>query len=477
MIGPVCLWVCVWSAGQPALAADWDLTLHLARGQEVVYRGSFREQSLRSHVHWDHTYELEARFLVTEERARGWQVALWTAWTRSSGAAGSATPSSVHLEIAEVDRQGRLRGSPALVPPLDGPPPLECGFFLEVPARRIRLGESWSVQEPGRPPRTWRAQGVEMVGGRACLKLTAEQQSPDWDHPRADATAWWRRDTVWLAPTLGLVYRLERELRQRAPAHTQVTYRAWTRYECDHFLTYPVPLLEDRRETVLQAWQFQQQAESLLRQAAPSRAALEALRRRVTYFVEDRPRSLPYRLALLQVQHRLEAALRGETVPADLPQPRAAPLAPGRRAPDFLVTEVVQNKTLRLYQFAGRPLVLIFYHPTAEASQQVLAFACQLSKQHPEVAFLALARDGEPAQLARQHAQLHLPFPVADGRGLYQSFGVEVTPQVLLLDADAIVCAVFTGWSAQTGQQLTEAVQRLCQQQRKPEKTHQPGGG
>ncbi len=99
-----------------------------------------------------------------------------------------------------------------LLVPLEGAPTLDSGAFVALPGGRISVGQEWLATEEDRPPITWRAVGREMMGGNSCIKLVGEQKSDDWDRPRADRAAWHRQDTVWLVPTLGLAYRVEREI-------------------------------------------------------------------------------------------------------------------------------------------------------------------------------------------------------------------------------------------------------------------------
>ena len=66
-----------------------------------------------------------------------------------------------------------------------------------------------------RPLRTWQVAGTELLAGTTCVKLTGAQQSEHWASPRADDVAWRRKDTVWLAPRLGIAQKIERVIERR----------------------------------------------------------------------------------------------------------------------------------------------------------------------------------------------------------------------------------------------------------------------
>jgi peroxiredoxin len=471
MVATLCLLTCALAPGQSADRADWVLLPRLERGQELVYRGSFTERSLAPNVQFERGYRLEANLFVLDELPLGRrQVAFLTALTPRASRpgetpAGREQPSSVRLEVAEVDERGRLKAPPgvSLAVSLDGPPTAECGALLEVPAGKVGPGASWPADDAGRPPRTWKVAGTDIVRSTACVKLVGEQKSADWDDPRADSTAWWRQDTVWLAPRLGLAYRVERKIRRRDPARTQPTYESVTRYELDTRVNYPGRLFEDYRDVILQARRFQAEAEPLLAQPASYPTQLDALVHKITYYLDDRPRPMPYRQAVLQVRHRAEAARRGEVVPGPAAEDPAPPpaAAVGRRAPDFVVTDLVGRNTLRLSALSGRPVLLVFYNPGTEPGRRALDFARDLAAGDKRLAVLALVAAGDDALARQQHAELHLPFPVADGRGLHVSFGVTATPRLVLLDADGVVRGAFEGWGPEVAGQVREARGRL----------------
>jgi hypothetical protein len=60
----------------------------------------------------------------------------------------------------------------------------------------------------------------------------------------------------------------------------------------------------------------------------------------------------------------------------------------------------------------------------------------------------------------KQHEELRLPFPVLDGRSLHQTFGVDGTPRLVVLDGDGIFRGGYTGWGAHTPREVTRELER-----------------
>jgi peroxiredoxin len=486
MVATFYLLTYVWAVGQPGdrppapvtagrEPGNWVLAPRLGRGQELVYRGTFSEEAASSGVQFSRYYRIESRVFVLEALSRGLDVAFLTT-LRGKAAPGEPqepSPASIRLEVAQVDLQGRVlpEGRRPLAVPLEGPPTAECGAFVEVPPRQVRPDESWVIAEEGRPVRTWRAVGYEMVDGTSCLKLVGTQESDDWERPRADRAAWRRQDTVWLAPRLGITYRVERVLERRDPARRDVSHRSTLRYELESPIQYPRHLYEDRRDEIVKARTFQEKAAPLL--ASPGRAAtgqVEALLARVQYHLDHQPPT-PYREAVLQIKQRLEAARRGESPPAPLnDEGSAAPAvaAVGTAAPDFLATDYTGHETARLQHWLGRPVVLVFYSPASTQAAPVLHFAQRLADAyHEQVAVLGLAMGGEAEQVRRQRDALGLTIPLLDGGGLRQSYDVSATPKLVVLDAAGVVRCGYVGWGQEVRGAVLVEVQR-CLAPQKP---------
>jgi hypothetical protein len=464
---------CVLATAQaPASAAtprggDWVVVPRLTRGQELVYRGSYTEEARGGHLQFQRAYRLQTRIFVLDTPPRGTEVALMTTLEhREPPAGGPATvpPNSVRLERGQVDHQGRLQlQAAAAAVPLEGPPLLECGAFVETPAGRLGQEQTWHVAEVGRPLQLWRNGGPERVNGTLCLKLIGQQQSEDWDRPRADRTAWRRRDTVWLDPRLGAAYRVERTIERRGPADSQPSQTGKLRYELDSSLVFSGPMAEDRHREITQALALREQLVPLLHQPTQHGPQLVHLVKRVDYYVENQPPT-PYRPAVLQLQRRAEAARRGESPPA---LPEEAPAAPvpttatiGQLAPDFLAADLTGPGSARPRRWLGKPVLLVFFNPASPTAAEVLRFAQRVVHSYPErVAVLGLAI-GEPAAVKNQHHDLGLAFPVCDGNGLRISYGVETTPKFVVLDGASIVRGAWLGWGRETPAEVIEELKR-----------------
>jgi peroxiredoxin len=487
MVATLCLFSCVLvtaqtadrpPAGPPPAAlsprvgegsnGEWQLGPKLGRAQELVYRGSFNEEATGSGVQFNRAYRLESRVFILDATNRGLEAAFFTVLKQRGGPnerSEDTAPSSVRLELVRIDGQGHVEADPgvALAVALEGPTTLECGAFVETPLDRVRLEQTWQVNEDGRPMRSWQVIGTEMVNGTSCVKLTGTQQSDDWDHPRADRTAWHRQDTVWLSPRLGVAYRVERVIERREPARDKPTQKSVLRYELESSLPYPQKLYEDRRQEITQAHAFFESAAPLLAQPGKSGPQLEALQAKITHHLDHQPPT-PYREAVLQMKRRVEAARRGESPPAPLPEPArpvASVAANGVTAPDFTATDFGTRELVHLQRWLGKPVVLVFYAPSSPTAEDLLHFAQTLQdtyKGQVNVLGMAMSDDGDAVR--KQRDALHVTFPLLNGSGLRHSFAIEATPKVVVLDSTGVVRSGYVGWGSETPNAVVEDVKR-----------------
>ena len=459
--------------GQVLERGDWQLSPQLARGLELVYSGSYLDESLAPNVRYQKLFRLDTTLFVLEAGKQHCDVAVMTGLSQQDlpqpAGGAKAAPWSVRLELAKIDTQGRIRtaADKPLSVSVAGPTTLEFGFLAEVPVTRVTKGTSWDVTEEGRPIRTWQAVGTEACSGVTCIKLIATQQSGDWDQPRADQTAWRRKDVLWLDPQLNVARKVERTIERRDPAHQLPTHRAVVRYELESKLRYPGQMFEDRQREIAVLKRFQDEAAPLFKQPASHKSQIETLLKKVAFHVDNQP-ATPYRKAVDSLKQALEAARRGETpvIQVNHEQPVIVrPIAVGERVPDFVVGSMIDNQPVRYQKVAGRTTLLVFYNPSTDLGRDVALFTKGLSeKQADKLQIMAFALSATPEAAKKHHADLKLPFAVLDGQSLRMTLSVEHTPRFVVIDADGILRWEATGWAfhvpAEINQALTQCQKR-----------------
>ena len=78
MVANLCLITCAFFTAQTAEPSEWLLFPRLSQGQELVYRGSYAEESLGRDVQFSRSYRLESRAFVLDTSARSIDVAVYT---------------------------------------------------------------------------------------------------------------------------------------------------------------------------------------------------------------------------------------------------------------------------------------------------------------------------------------------------------------------------------------------------------------
>jgi peroxiredoxin len=470
MVKSLCFLAWSLTCAQVVERGDWQLSPQFLRGHEFVYSGTYLEESIAANVRHQKQYRLETTLFVLDTLKDHCNVAIMTGLAEQDARPGprsTARPTSARLTLAKIDAQGRIRTTDdkALSLAVNGPSTLEFGFLVEVPLTRVGKNAFWEVTEEGRPARSWQVVGTEACAGVTCVKLVAAQQSGDWDHPRADQTAWRRKDVVWLTPQFNVALKVERTIERRDPAHQKPTHRATVRYELDSKLRYPGKMFEDRQREILAHQKLQDEAAPLLRQPALYRSQLESLIKKLSFHIDNQP-DTPYRKAVLQLKLGLESARRGEfPVPnvCEDPVPIVRRVNVGDRVPDFVVTSLTDKQSMHLQKLLGRPTLVFFYNPATGVGRDVALYAKDLCEKHAgKLHFMAMAVTHDPEAARKQHADLRLPFPVLDGHAMRMTLGVEHTPRFVLLDAEGIMRWENTGWGVHVpGEIATELVQ--CQ--------------
>jgi peroxiredoxin len=464
--------------GVPVQGGERLLAPRFSKSEELVYHGTYDEENVGDRVRFCRSYRIDSRMFVLETPPTGADVAVLTVLKPRESRPGSVpagissepTATSARLEFVRVDLQGHVSGEPGvnLVAPLDGPPTIECGAFVEFPSSRAVNEGVWAVAEPGRPPRTWHRAGNEMVNGTNCVKLVGEQQSEDWDKPRADRAAWRRTDTVWMATRLGVASRVERVVERRDPAMRDPSHKHVVRYELDSSLQYPGQLSEERRQEITRAKAFSDAAAPLLSTPTNYGPQLTALLSRISLHLDHQP-ATPYRDAILQVRRQVEMARRGETPAglADQEADRSSVATIGQAAPDFIATDLTNSgsTTQRLRNWLGRPMLLVFFTPQSPTSAELLRFARDIRvrfKGHVSVLGLSVSDDAKAVR--KQQADLDLGFPLLSGSALRISYEVETTPKLVLIDASGIVRGSYLGWGRETPDEIMVELRRWLQQ-------------
>ncbi len=449
----------------PALATEWVLAPQLAAGVELVYSGTCTEESLLPGVQYQRTYRIDNHLLVLAVENQTHDVAFMTTISsREPGEEPKYKPVSVKLELAQVDAQGRLKSAANLQTPIAMLPLIETGCFLELPSTRVGANSVWEVADEGRTPRSWTVLAVESTGGLTCVKLMGQQQSEDWDRPRADRAAWRRRDTVWLSMQMGVAVKVERTLERRDPGRREPSHKTVTNYSLESRLKYPGKLFDDRKHEVLQAKRFGDDAGPYLKQPTQYPRELETLLRKVSYHLENAP-TTPYRKAVVHLARRVDSARKGELLVAEFtsddPPAPIGPLRVGQKVPDTVLNELPTGKTVRLNRLLGRPTLVMYYSPHSKTGVEVLEFARELiGKMGDKVNIVAMAVTNEPEQAVRQYAEKRLPFTIFDGAALRIALSVDATPRFVVLDQDGVIRYAITGWSPPIGEELVGELTR-----------------
>ena len=473
---------CLLGPSQGEERAEWQLAPRLPRGQELVYRGTLREHSSGRGVQFFKTWKIELRAFVMDTKPNGAADVVFLTKLTPQGPAGDRSPNAetafVRLDFAEVDSQGRLSvaaGASSSIS-LDGPSTWEHGFLLEFPRAAMTLNQDWLLPEKDRPARKYRILGTENLANAPCVKVGGEQQSDDWDKPRADSTAWHRRDTIYITPRIGVAYKLVRDLERREPAHKEATYRLVTDYELDSSWKFDGNLLEDRKREAVQIRAFQESLHTLTTQTKPqTKDAYEAILARIDQHIDKTP-ATPYREALTRLRARTAELAQNPHQSQPVAVAKEERLVIGKQAPEFVVDDLKSKKSVSLRSLQGKTVIMVFYQPSSDTSAVVLRYMQRVIDQKNDadlsVVGFSMSEDTEAVQ--RVEAMLNLTFPALAGGSLRQSYGVEATPRLVVLDGAGVVRGAFTGWGPEVPPSLDDVLKK-CQPQppgnaAKPEK-------
>ncbi|CAN5296912.1 hypothetical protein BH10PLA2_BH10PLA2_06200 [soil metagenome] len=466
MVANLLFLTCAFLGAQEPATGQTQNLLRLELGHELVYRGQFLEESLNNPVQFRRSYTIEARILVLDSGPKGLDLAFLTTVKKVASPGDQRDPGacSVRLELGQVDPTGRvtLTNPRDLLIPLDGPNTFESGVFVEFPEGPLKPQQWWRTGDELRPDRTWRFLGIDEVHGIGCLKVEGVQQSDTWEKPRADRPAWRRKDSIWLSRRWGVATRVDRTIELREAAHVNPTQRCRVLFDLQGPTPHPTQLLEPIKKEIAQAKAFAKQAAPLLpNPARQNPRSFDILISKIVKHLDTTP-ATHYREAVLVVKQRLEAAKRGES-PPERPGVEFAEVqpvaAPGHIAPDFVVGNVFNKDSIRLHNYAGRTVLMVFYLPGSASAEEVLRFAERMNREHKgPLAVLGFALSEDVAALRAQYEEFHLSFPIGIGRPLRQRYGVETTPRMIVLDSDGYVRSALDGWGPETAHALEAAI-------------------
>jgi peroxiredoxin len=132
----------------------------------------------------------------------------------------------------------------------------------------------------------------------------------------------------------------------------------------------------------------------------------------------------------------------------------------GGPAPDFSVSQFGSSELVRLRRWLGRPVLLVFYHPSSPMTAEVLRYAQHLRTTQPGLTVLGLSVSDDSGLVQQQRTALGLTFPILNGSGLRVSYAVETTPKLVLLGSAGMVRGAYLGWGQDTLQEIQEELHR-----------------
>ena len=488
-------------ASQRTLAEDfqgeWQAPLKLVQALEHVYRGTVTEECFTPQTQYSRSYRLESRVLVLQQDSDGAQLAFLTSLREKeaprvgSSLAKDALPSAVRLAKGQADSLGKLEacgGSDGLGQ-VSGKASHEVGMVVELPPGKLRPGEPWESVEKDLPPLIWSVKGKEVLQGMACLMLHGEQKTETWDKPRADQGAWRRVDKIWLSQRTGLAAKVERVIEKREPARQEIAEKTTVRYELDSSLQYPGPLFEDRVRDVDLTLKLSQNAEKQLAPGSRSATAMASLLKKTEKTMESYPPT-PYRAAFAMEKKRAEAVLRGEIPPpetgriptgiaGEMPLSKAGTGAMvSRQAPDFSVPRLGGTGSLAIRGSRGSQVLMVFFNPQAPMTEEVLLQVKQWRQNFSgeDLVVLPLTVRTEEAANRPWVKLLGKETPIYDGSGLRITYGVEVTPRLVLVDRQGVIRALHEGWGGETRQQCAEDLRLMLAEGSGQAGRKDPGG-
>lgn len=458
--------------------------IHLEKGLETRWTGTFTEASFRPGVRAIRTYEVDVRLLVLNKDDQGHDVALFSRVFLKPELKSTQPPSGVvRLELARVDRRGRVvvmpsaadydnpdpKARPWPLVKLQGLPFHEAGMFVPLPETETKwkVGATWNHEEPDRPTTTWKITDQDSFRSQSAWKVIGSQKTTHYYTDRIRQAEWRREDRLTVLPNLGVAARIERIVERREPDADEIAFRSVLNLEQQGRITYSGRLFEERRDEAINAAAFTAVLDRLLADGGrKGPQPFETLIKRIHNYEADHvgSDSVPYREALIAVRRRADSAARGNLPPAQAPEEKPAsatePLTIGTAIPDIVLKPLGTGTETTLHKLKGRTVVLAYFQPSAPSAAGVLKLAQSMHMQAKTDAVIVPLVIGESGPAKTLHAETKLTVPLFDGNAVYKTHGLDATPVFIIVDAQGIVRNITRGWGSETSDTVAKIYER-----------------
>lgn len=441
-------------------------------GQEYLYRGTVKETNLGQSIQLLNQYQLEVRVIVLSVKGDSAEIACCTKLVQQ-GVPKVEQALSVHLTRANINEQGKISSctAPTGIPIIiDGPATWESGFILPLPPKALPLRPRvfWENAEPGRLPRRFLWMNDDANPSHVVIK--GEQQSIDWEHPRADSTGWRRTDKLTFTSKATLPAKVERTIERRAPAHQNVTGRIITEYELVKQEVLEGPLFDERRRDIQQIKLYQEEVAMLASHPhdTQARIAWQRLATRLDRY-QGAPGHSPYREAITTLLSTVQAGMNNRLSVQQAQYQTIEPAIPlGQLTPSFTLL-MPTGQTITSNQCRGKPCLLVFLQPGSELTRLLCVEIPAWQLRHGSHTFgcLLLSSTDASGSLPTVAEPKGALLKVANGRPLVASYGANVTPFFVLLDADGALVATHEGWGPEVRQQLEKKINQELEKSRR----------
>jgi hypothetical protein len=143
-------------------------------------------------------------------------------------------------------------------------------------------------------------------------------------------------------------------------------------------------------------------------------------------------------------------------------EPSAPPvLAIGKSAPTFLAGDLTrQGESIDLQRLQGRPVLLVFFHPSSQTLNDLMRHLDELNRKHNEIRLIGMVMTSDAGLIGRQVTRKGWKLPVLNASALRGLYGVEFTPRLVMIDAGGIVQGIVDGWGTETTFQIETAMKK-----------------